>query len=47
MDPDRRCVEVWTPGATFPVIEWAEVTWQPTGAAERLTVSLEDLFRPI
>jgi Uma2 family endonuclease len=47
MDPERRCVEVWTPEATFPVIEWAEVTWQPAGAAEPLRVSLGELFKPI
>jgi hypothetical protein len=40
-------VEVWTPEATFPVIEWAEVTWQPAGTAEPLLVSLGELFKPI
>ena len=47
VDTDRRCVEVWTPEATFPAIEWKAVTWQPAGAAEGLAISLEDLFRPI
>jgi Uma2 family endonuclease len=47
VDPDRRCVEVWTPEATFPVIEWAEVSWQPAGATEPLVVALGELFKPI
>lgn len=47
VDTERRCVEVWTPEATFPVIEWAEVAWQPAGAAEPLRVSLDELFKPI
>jgi Uma2 family endonuclease len=47
VDPEPRCVEVWTPDATFPVIEWAEVQWQPVGAGEPLRISLEDLLRPI
>jgi Uma2 family endonuclease len=47
VDPERRCVKVWTPEATFPVIEWLEVTWQPAGAGEPLRLSLAELFRPI
>jgi Uma2 family endonuclease len=47
VDPERRCVEVWTPDATFPAVEWAEVTWQPAGATEPLVVSLGELFKPI
>lgn len=47
VDPERRCVEVWTPGATFPVIEWEAVTWRPAGAAESLSLSLAELFKPI
>jgi Uma2 family endonuclease len=47
VDPDRRCVEVWTPEATFPAVEWDAVTWQPAGADEALTVRLEELFRPL
>jgi Uma2 family endonuclease len=47
VDPERRCVEVWTPDATFPVIEWEAVTWQPAGGEEPLRLSMEELFRPI
>ncbi len=47
VDPDRRCVEVWTPEATFPAIEWGAVTWRPAGAPLELTLRIEDLFRPI
>ena len=47
VDPERRCVEVWTPDATVPVVEWAEVAWEPTGAADALTLRIEELFRPI
>jgi Uma2 family endonuclease len=47
VDPERRCVEVWTPEATFPVVEWEAVTWQPAGAAEPLSVLLGELFKPI
>ncbi len=47
VDPDRRCVEVWTPAAAFPAIEWAAVSWRPAGAAEALTLRLEELFRPL
>jgi hypothetical protein len=47
VDPERRCVEVWTPDATFPVVEWAAVRWQPSGAAEPLRLMIEELFRPI
>jgi Uma2 family endonuclease len=47
VDPERCCVEVWRPEVTFPVIEWAEVSWQPAGAGEPLRLSLAELFRPI
>jgi Uma2 family endonuclease len=47
VDPERRCVEVWTPGAAFPAVEWEAVTWEPAGAAEPLRVSLVELFRPV
>jgi Uma2 family endonuclease len=47
VDPERRCVEVWTPDATFPVVKWDAVTWQPLGAAEPLRVLLGELFKPI
>jgi Uma2 family endonuclease len=43
VDPERRCVEVWTPDVSFPAIEWDTVTWQPAGADAALTVRLEEL----
>jgi len=47
VDPERRCVEVWTPDATFPTVEWETVSWQPVGASEPLRLSLAELFKPI
>jgi len=47
VDPERRCVEVWTPAAAFPAVEWEAVSWQPAGAGEALTVRLEELFREV
>jgi len=47
VDPDRRCVEVWTPEAAFPAVEWEVVTWRPAGADEALTIRLEELFRAV
>jgi Uma2 family endonuclease len=47
VDPDRRCVEVWTPEAAFPAVEWEVVTWRPAGADEQLTIRLEELFRSV
>ena len=42
IDPERRAVEVWTPGAAFPVVETERVTWR-AGEAE-LVVPLSELF---
>jgi Uma2 family endonuclease len=47
VDGDERVVEVWTPDATFPLIERDRLTWLPAGAAEPFTCELEELFRPI
>ncbi|HEX9727003.1 MAG TPA: Uma2 family endonuclease [Gemmatimonadales bacterium] len=47
VDPDARCVEVWTPQLTFPVVERAAVSWQPAGAGERFELQLAALFRPL
>jgi Uma2 family endonuclease len=47
VDPEGRCVEVWTPEATFPDREWETVTWAPSGAAEPFSLSLGELFKPI
>ena len=40
-------VEVWTPDATFPAIEWETVRWQPAGAAGPFSLSRTELFQPI
>ena len=45
VDPDARRVEVWTPEATFPVIETRVLTWQPAAAAASFTLALETLFQ--
>ena len=47
VDPDRRCIEVWTPEVALPIVEWEAVSWQPLGANEALTLRLEELFRPV
>jgi Uma2 family endonuclease len=47
VDPDARCIEVWTPDATFPAVERERVTWLPEGASEPLAVELGELFRAI
>ncbi|MGH7646183.1 MAG: Uma2 family endonuclease [Gemmatimonadales bacterium] len=47
VDGDARVVEVWGPEAELPAIERDRLTWQPPGASEPFTLSLEDLFRPI
>lgn len=47
VDGDERVVEVWTPDATFPMIERDRLTWSPAGAMEPFTLELEELFRPI
>ena len=47
VDADTKSVEVWTPGAIFPVTEEVALRWKPTGAASDLVIALEELFRPI
>jgi Uma2 family endonuclease len=47
VDPERHCVEVWTPEATFPAVEWERATWTPASAATPLAIELGGLFRPI
>ncbi len=46
IDGDAQQVEVWTPTDTFPAFERHRLTWWPDGAAEPLTLALEELFRP-
>jgi Uma2 family endonuclease len=47
VDPDRRCIEVWTPEVALPIVEWETVSWQPGEAEEAFTLRLEELFRPV
>ncbi|HEX9886468.1 MAG TPA: Uma2 family endonuclease [Longimicrobiales bacterium] len=49
VDPEERVVWVWrfAAGATEPERVADRVTWQPTGAAEALTVEVEELVRPL
>lgn len=46
IDIDQRRAEVWTPEATFPVIETDVLSWQPAGASSPLHVQLAPLFAP-
>jgi len=45
VDADLRQVEIWTPRATFPVIERARLTWAPDGAGAPFELPLGELFR--
>lgn len=45
VDGTTRCLEVWTPEATFPMVEHERVSWHPGGAAAPLVIELTDLFR--
>ena len=47
VNADERLIEVWTPGATEPVVERTRVTWRPEGADAEFELELEDLFRPL
>lgn len=47
VDPDRRLVEVWTPGARAPEVERERLRWHPAGAVTPFTLDLEELFRPL
>jgi Uma2 family endonuclease len=44
VDADEKVVEVWTPAATFPVFQREQLTWQPEGTRDPLTISCADLF---
>lgn len=46
VDIDARAIEVWTPEATFPVVERERVVWQPEGALEPLTIRIEEILPP-
>ena len=43
---EERAVEVWTPEATFPVIERERIVWHPKGTGEALVISIEEILPP-
>ncbi len=45
IDIDQRRAEVWTPEATFPVIETQSLAWQPAGASEAFILELATLLQ--
>lgn len=47
VDCDQQHVEIWTPGAVFPVIEQRMLRWLPAGPNEALEISLQELFEPL
>ena len=47
VDPDQKCVEVWTPADTLPAVERQRLVWQPDGAGEAFVLELGELFEPI
>jgi hypothetical protein len=47
VDGEEQRVEVWTPGAQFPVIAAGRPVWHPAGAGQPFTLELADLFRPV
>jgi Uma2 family endonuclease len=44
VDIEERQVEVWTPGARFPVIEREQLTWRHPALREECAVNLTTLF---
>src|ERR1043166_6389142 len=46
VDIGARAAEIWTPGATAPIIERERLVWHPQGAAEPLVIRLEDVLPP-
>ena len=47
VNADERVVEVWTPGATSPVIERERVVWTPADPYPPLALDPEKVFRPL
>ena len=47
VDQATGLVEVWTPDATFPVVERIELTWRARDDAEPLDIPLGELFAPL
>ncbi len=46
VDIGGRAGEIWTPEATFPVIERERLVWQPAGVPEPLVILLEEILPP-
>lgn len=44
VDPDARCVEVWTPDAVFPTVERERMAWRPAGAVTPSELELAGVF---
>jgi len=44
VDPDRRQVEVWTPGAAHAVVEREQVAWQHPALEKQCVIDLVRLF---
>lgn len=44
IDPEARRVEVWTPEATWPVIEEESLVWEPMGGVPALRLELARLL---
>lgn len=47
VDGDKHEVEIWTPEARFPELERQRLVWHPSGATERFTLELTELYKPI
>ena len=47
VDPEKECVEVWTPEATLPGVEHRALRWAPAGSTEPFELELRELFRPV
>jgi Uma2 family endonuclease len=43
-DPRSRSVEVWGPSSVLPVVEYARLTWAPSGSLSTFSLWLDDLF---
>lgn len=47
VDPERRHVERWLPGAAAPEIVTGRLTWQPQASSPAFALDLSELFRKI
>ena len=46
VDIDARAIEVWTPAATFPLVERERVIWRPEGSADALAMPVAEMLPP-